>query len=279
MNRNITKLISILFAMVLAFSVCVCAFASGDRLNDEAGLLSYSEKDELRSLLDDLSEQLGYDIVVVTVNDYTDYGYSSMEEFADEYISDGIVCAISMADRSFEVWDNSYLVTDDGIEKIIDSMLPSLRSGDWYSAFNTYALTSYSLAQQGLNGDVYGTNATGDYDYYAMGDEISYTPPARERFKEAAPKAGVAGIIVGLLSALVTTGSMKSKLTSVSLKRDAASYIVPGSMNVSNQSDVFLYHTVTHTPKPKDDSSSHSGGGSSVHVSHSSGGHGGGGHF
>ena len=61
-------------------------------------------------------------------------------------------------------------------------------------------------------------------------------------------------------------------MKTVRMKPDAADYMVNGSLQITRSNDVFLYHQVTKTAKPKDDDS---GGGSSVHTSSSGETHGG----
>jgi uncharacterized membrane protein YgcG len=66
---------------------------------------------------------------------------------------------------------------------------------------------------------------------------------------------------------------LKAQLKSVAVKTEASDYIVPGSFNLRNSRDFFLYKTVSRV---KRESSSSSG------SSHSSGGRsssGGGGHY
>ena len=86
---------------------------------------------------------------------------------------------------------------------------------------------------------------------------------------------GVA-LVIGLITALIVTGVMKSRLKSVAPQRDATSYVRQGSMKLTNQRDLYLYREVHRTERPKESSSSDSGG-SSTHTSSSGSTHGGGG--
>ena len=71
--------------------------------------------------------------------------------------------------------------------------------------------------------------------------------------------------------ALIITGIMRGQMKTVRMKPDAADYMVDGSLQITRSNDIFLYHQVTKTAKPKDDDS----GGSSVHTSSSGETHGG----
>ncbi len=78
--------------------------------------------------------------------------------------------------------------------------------------------------------------------------------------------------IVGLIIAAIHVGKLKRELISVESRQEANDYIVPNSMNLTNQQDLYLYSTVTRIRR---ESSSSSGGGS--HTSSSGRSHGGGG--
>ena len=77
---------------------------------------------------------------------------------------------------------------------------------------------------------------------------------------------------IGLVLALVVVGGMKMGMKSVRNQTAAGSYVKDGSLNITESRDMFLYHTVTRTEKPKEKE-----GGSSTHTSSSGREHGGGG--
>ncbi|MCI6635792.1 MAG: TPM domain-containing protein, partial [Clostridiales bacterium] len=81
-------------------------------------------------------------------------------------------------------------------------------------------------------------------------------------------------LIVGLILSCTTVGKMKAKLVTVRTQAAADSYIKPGTLNINDSREMFLYRNVTRTQKPKNNSSS---GGSSTHTSSSGTTHGGGG--
>lgn len=83
-------------------------------------------------------------------------------------------------------------------------------------------------------------------------------------------------LVIGLITALIVTGVMKSRLKSVAPQRDATSYVRQGSMKLTNQRDLYLYREIHRTERPKETDSGSSGG-SSTHTSSSGSTHGGGG--
>lgn len=275
MNKNISKILSLILALVLSLSFAVYAFATeGITVYDGADLLTEEEEANLTSLIDSLTSDLSFNIAVVTVEDYTDYdfygyGENSMEEFADDYYdiyfgyeSDGVVFAISMYDRSYHISTCGYgitAITDDGIEYIENAVLDYLSNGEYYNAFSTFASTAAQLVSQAKSGNVY---------------ELSKI----DRIKEDIKTYLIAALVVGFIVAFAITSDMKGKLKTVAKKADASNYVVESSLNLTNQADVFLYSNVVAVPKPKDPPSN--SGGSSTHSSSSGGSHGGGGgHF
>ncbi len=67
------------------------------------------------------------------------------------------------------------------------------------------------------------------------------------------------GPAIGAIASFFSVGKMKGDLKTVRSKPDAAGYTKPGSMNITNSSDVFLYRRVTRTARPKETSSGSSG--------------------
>ena len=146
-------------------------------------------------------------------------------------------------------------ITDDGIEYISNQFLPDLSDGDYMAAFAAYADLCDEFITQAKTGQPYD------------GDHIPKAP-----FN--AVKCLLISMAIGLVIALIVTGSMKAKLKSVRMQSAAASYVKSNSMNITESRDMFLYHTVDRREKPKSGSSS---GGSSSHTSSSGQTHGGGG--
>ena len=75
---------------------------------------------------------------------------------------------------------------------------------------------------------------------------------------------------VGLLAALIVTGSMKGKLKTVHAQAAASQYVKPGSMNITESREMFLYSQIQRHKRETKKS-----GGSSTHTSSSGRTHGG----
>ena len=77
---------------------------------------------------------------------------------------------------------------------------------------------------------------------------------------------------IGLIVAIIVVGIMISKLKTVRMQPAASSYFKDGSLNITENRDLFLYNTVSRREKPKNNSN---GSGSSTHKSSSGATHGG----
>ncbi len=192
-----------------------------------------------------------------------------MEEYADDLYDycqfgygenrDGVLLLVSIGDRKWHISTCGYGITaftDAGIQYLGEQMTPDMADGDYAAAFRTFIQWT----------DAYVTAAREGHPY-----DVDNMP--KEPFSIV--YLGVA-LVIGLITALIVTGVMKSQLKSVAPQRDATSYVRQGSMKLTNQRDLYLYRDVHRTERPKESSSSDSGG-SSTHTSSSGTTHGGGG--
>ena len=217
------------------------------RLLDMASLLSDEEVDALTSRLDELSLRQKMDVVIATTDTLDGKG---VVEYADDLV-------ISMEDNDWYISTCGYgitVFTDAGIEYIGKQIVPYLSDSDFAGAFATYITLC----------DEFITQAKTDKPY-----DIGSLP--REPLS---PAWILVSLIVGLILSCTTVGKMKAKLVTVRAQAAADSYIKPGTLNINDSREMFLYRSVTRTQKPKSNSSS---GGSSTHTSSSGTTHGGGG--
>lgn len=264
----------ILVLLILCFSMAVPVFAAGGvedtdgfadeyyRLQDIAGVLTEEEASEIQKLLDEISVRLKFDLVIATVDnlegctvqDYADDWYDYCE-FGYESNKDGALLLISMEERDWYISTCGYGITaftDAGITYIGEQMGDDLSAGNYAEAFRTFVRFGNQFVTQARDGDPFDKSDLPKKPLSAIWIVISL-----------AIGFGVAKIIVG---------SMKSQLKTVRAQAAASSYVREGSMNVTESRDLFLYHKVDRTEKPKNNSS-----GSSTHKSSSGTRHGGGG--
>lgn len=279
MKKTATRLRSLcaaLAALVLLLALAAPAFAAESgfadlyyRMNDGAQLLTEDEDNELEASLEELSVRQSFDVVIATIDSLDGEGYTSMEEYADDLYDycqfgyganrDGVLLLISKGDRKWHISTCGYGITaftDAGIQYLGQQMTPDMADGDYAAAFRTFIRWTDAYVTAAREGHPYDVN------------NMPHEPLSMMYL-------GLA-LVIGLVTALIVTGVMKSQLKSVAPQPDASSYVRQGSMRLTNQRDRFLYRDVHRTERPKASDSSDSGG-SSTHTSSSGTTHGGGG--
>ena len=240
-KRSLSSVICLL--LLLAFLVLPVTASGSARLADEANLLSGSEAENLETRLNETSDKLDIDIVVVTTDSLE--GKTSVE-YADDYYDDhgfsedGILLLVAMEDRDYAI-STSGTVRDVFTENVIysleDEFLPELSSGDYSQAFSdfTEGVKTYYIHPEYAN-------SYDDEDQSWSGDTES-GPGGLFKY---IPFSGVIGVILSFF----ITGQKKAALTSVKQQSSAGTYIK--EENLTQKRDVFLYHTIHRTPIPKD---------------------------
>ena len=279
MKKTATRLRSLcaaLAALVLLLALAAPAFAAESgfadlyyRMNDSAQLLTEDEDNELEASLEELSVRQSFDVVIATIDSLDGEGYTSMEEYADDLYDycqfgyganrDGVLLLISKGDRKWHISTCGYGITaftDAGIQYLGQQMTPDMADGDYAAAFRTFIRWTDAYVTAAREGHPYDVN------------NMPHEPLSILYL-------GLA-LVIGLVTALIVTGVMKSQLKSVAPQPDASTYVRQGSMRLTNQRDHFLYRDVHRTERPKASDSSDSGG-SSTHTSSSGTTHGGGG--
>ena len=275
-SNRLHSLFAALAALILAAALAVPAFAVEGgfadlyyRMFDDAEVLTEDEDNELEDALEELSLRQSFDVTIATIESLESVDYDSMEAYADDLYDfcqfgygpemDGVLLLVSVGDRKWHISTCGYGITaftDAGIQYLGEQMTPDMADGDYAAAFRTFIQWT----------DAYVTAAREGHPY-----DVDNMP--KEPFSIV--YLGVA-LVIGLITALIVTGVMKSRLKSVAPQRDATSYVRQGSMKLTNQRDLFLYRDVHRTERPKESRSSDSGG-SSTHTSSSGTTHGGGG--
>ena len=238
---------------------------SKDYVVDNADLLTQTEENELSEKLQDISDELQFDVVVVTTNSI---GSKTATEYADDYFdyngygrgsnNDGALFLVDMGDRKWAISTSGY-----GIEAIVDSALddmeeeivPYLKSGDYDGAFNEFADLTYDIVNDAKNGKSYSNSTTSTTkNHKNIGTNL------------------IVAFSIGAGISLIIILVYRSKLKPVKFQKEAKEYIVPGSFNLRRSDDVFLYFNITKVPIPKNNDSDDSG---SFHSSASGSSHGG----
>lgn len=263
--------------MVLALSLCVFSLAAVKpetrqvpRLVDKANLIDEADKKRLLERLDSLSEQYQFDFVAATVKTT---GGKEIVEFSDDYFDyngfgygkddSGVALIISMNPRIVYISGcgegTKYFDYGDA-QKIIDVFYGDLKAGNYAAVVDTFIDEAQRSVEFGRNG-----------------------VPFSYRLQTLLPNWMVtllAPVVIGIALAFATVSFMTKGLKSVRKKESAADYVVPGSMRLTRNEDVFLYSNVSKSAKVQDSSDSSSGssyGSSGTHTSSSGNSHSGGG--
>lgn len=233
-----------------------------ERLQDMAELLTPEERAYLTDMLDEISERQELEVTIATTDAL--YG-STVAEYADDLYDecrfgygadkDGLLLLISMEERDWYISTCGYGITaftDAGIEYIGKQIRSDLSAGSYAAAFQSYAELCDDFITQAKSGTPYNKSNLPREPL-----SLVWIPIA---------------LVVGFVIAKIIVGNMKGKLKTVRKQAAANSYVKDGSMSITDSRDLFLYHTVTRSEKPKSSSSS-----SSTHTSSSGTTHGGGG--
>ena len=263
-SKRLHSLFAALAALILAAALAVPVFAVEGgfadlyyRMNDSAEVLTEDEDNELEASLEELSVRQSFDVVIATIESLESVDYDSMEAYADDLYDfcqfgygsdmDGVLLLVSVGDRKWHISTCGYGITaftDAGIQYLGEQMTPDMADGDYAAAFRTFIQWT----------DAYVTAAREGHPY-----DVDNMP--KEPFSIV--YLGVA-LVIGLITALIVTGVMKSRLKSVAPQRDATDYVRQGSMKLTNQRDLYLYREIHRTERPKETDSGSSGG-SSTH--------------
>ena len=275
-SNRLRSLFAALAALVLLLALAVPAFAAEGgfadlyyRMNDSANVLTEDEDNELEASLEELSLRQNFDVVIATIESLESVDYTSMEEYADDLYDfcqfgygadrDGVLLLVSVGDRKWHISTCGYGITaftDAGIQYLGQQMTPDMADGDYAAAFRTFVQWSDAYIDAARSGRPY---------------DVKNLP--REPLS---PMYLFLALGIGLVLAWVVVGVMKSRLRSVAFQENAASYVREGSMNLTNQRELFLYRDV-HRTEHVEEKDSDSSGGSSTHTSSSGTTHGGGG--
>ena len=276
------ELISLVLLLCLLICLPCTALADSDTLLfDYAGMLSGDEADSIAAALEDASREYGMTVAILTVDSLDG---KSAEEYADDFYDDnglgegencdGLLLLVSMGERKWHISTKGYAIyafPDYYLDSIGEDITPFLADGDCYSAFDTFIEDCRYYLAEDMEAEGYEDRRENysDEDFYDFSGVETNSGPRMIWIPIA--------IGVGLVVALIAMSIMKRGMKSVKMQSTAADYVRAGSFSLSESRDVFLYTTVSKTPRPKDDdqqggigaggnfSSTHMSGGGSVH--------------
>lgn len=253
------KLISICAAILLLGMVFLpinakAAEVHPPRFVDVANLVEDYEEAQITAELDEISESLQFDVVIVTVNST---GGKSMRDYADDFFDyngygmgddfDGTLLLVNMEYREWYISTTGYgikALTDSDLDYIGENVADYLAVGEYANAFTMFA--------------------------HLVEDEVLKAQDSEKlSVSEILVKIPIALVIGGLISFIPVT-FMKRKMNNVEMKREASDYMKRDRVAITDSRDIFLYRTVNRIRRPQNE-----GGGSSTHRGSSGRSHGG----
>lgn len=295
----VKKIISLIAAAAVCIvaGITVCASANPTRVLDYADLMTDEEEARLDDVLKTVSERTLLDLVVLTSNDtdgkepklyaadiYDNYDGILPDRYGYGDTYDGVMMFVDYGDRHVYIIGTGRgeqcTDTDSALNYILDEMWDNVTDGDFAAAGEDFAYTVEYVMENGVP-------VTPDYPYdpdypYVPDDPYDYgirifgvqTPYTKNDIIGKAVISVIAGLVIGL----VVTGVMRKKMKTVRFENGASNYVSKDGLDLTGQSDTFLYSNVTRVAKPKNNDnhsggSHHSGGGHSSSFSGSSGTH------
>lgn len=252
----------LLFVMVLARPYAnVYAEESGESyyIFDYAQLLSDSEWYSMEDKAARIADRTGCEVIVLTVDDFRDYGYSNTEELARDFYKTGLgytsqsvqILALSMDDRDYTlvsygtIGDGAF--TDDAKDKIEAAFKAEFKDDDWDGGLDVY-----------LEESEYYLNY---YSEHGTGYEKPHT--FRQALKERPLMAIGIGILAPIILALIICGVIAAGNKNVHSATEASQYLKQDGFKLTAQRDQFMFTTTTRRKIESDNDSSGGGGGSS----------------
>ncbi|MBE6682255.1 MAG: hypothetical protein E7600_08220 [Ruminococcaceae bacterium] len=222
-KRFLMTLVVLCLIVVSALPV----FAAKEYMIDNAGVLTKNQQRELNEMLEEMSKNNKMDIVFLTESELDDEISSFADDYYDYngYAENGMLVLVETetGDRYISLTGKAMGIFEDDLDMFTDAAGNYFDEEEYYDAFVACAKLS---------------------------DQMISSKKQRDLIFNI-----VISIAVGLVAALIVTGSMKSKMKSVHIQTRASDYVKSGSLDIKNANDFFLYSIVTRTRRANNNSS------------------------
>jgi len=203
---------------------------------DIADLLSNTEEAQLDTKLSSLSRKYQAQITIVTIasmdggdiDEFTEYFYNNMG-FGYGEKHDGVLLLVCMDPREYRIHSHGFAseaVTMDVIDAIGEEIVQDLSDGNYAAAFDIFVDRCEYYIDGHLNGF--------PFDF--------------------AGNLAIA-LIIGIVAGLIVAFVLKGQLKSVRKQNQANTYVKSDSVNITVQSELFLYRDIKRTEKESSSSS------------------------
>jgi len=257
MKNKLLVFISLMLVMFVSVPVSAQQGTQKKRVADNAGLLDSSEKQNLEQRMAAIASQYNFDLVIVTEKSIN----KKPMDFADDYFDyngyglggDRDGCLMLQVTGTRDFWFSTSgrgikILNSIAGDKLEKDVVAHLKNDDPARAYMAFI----DAWEEFLELDAKGRN----YNIFHQYNIIMV----------------LAAWILSFLFGSIVISAWKRKMNTALPKKEADSYIVPESLNFTQQNDRFLYSTVSKTKKEAKSSSSSGGG---IHTSSSGRSHGG----
>lgn len=252
----------LLCLLLMGSSISVSAATENYQLDDQAGLLTQSEAEDIEEMIEELEDKTGWDVMAVTTDDAEGMNAEYYaEKWFDDYTTsdDGILCLIDMDNREIQYktfGEAIYYLTDDRWQGIVDDAYEYVSDGDYYGTFETMLEETDYYYNAGIPSGQY----TYDEDTYEV---VRYS----DTHRGITVTEALIAVVVALAAGGITVGGI---IGSYRLKFGGYKYPIEknGSVNLRRKEDAFVNQFVTHRHIPKSNGSGGSSGSgrSTVHT-------------
>jgi uncharacterized protein len=256
MKKNLFIFVFIITVLISAVPLHTQNHAT-DRIIDNAGLLTTDEKTRLEMLIEELAYTYNFELIILTMEsidgeDPIDYSWNLLESIdLDGETWDGCLLLQSVGERDFAITVSGRgegILNDAAYNKLENDLISYLRKDDYSGAYEAFIRDWEQFLTLESKGKGQGyIPETSNQSYNFLHDSSTHGI--------CLAAAWILSLIIGLLAVF----NMKRKMNTVLSKKEADTYIIPGSLALTRQYDNFLYSTITKIRRQSSSSSSRGG--------------------
>lgn len=248
------KILSFIILAACLMLFCIPCFAGGlwnaPLIDIADGILSDDEISEITALAKDAAEKNKASVGIIFADsslsrdELTERADALYDDNCDQK-SDAIILAVDVSSRQYYIRQIGKMnsLKSSAMDNIENAALKGLKKSDWYSAATGFI--------ESVSENMYFSNP--DDGDYSDGD---YDDPKADIVKKE-----VIIICVSIVISLIATGIMAAGMNNAKPGRAAANYIKKDSFKLGEQTDMYLYSTVTKVKIETENRSSGGGGG------------------
>ncbi len=237
---------------------------------DQADILSYLEEQELCERADEIADETGIDVYIVTVDDLNNFTDAGRVETLTEELRCGyglardnddnmILLLLSMEDRDFDLMAHgtrgNAAFTDYGKEQVQKAFLDDFKENDWFGGFEDYLDKCDSFIHKEMKGN-----------------PVDVEDDPSEVFWNITLSGAVAFILALIIASIVKAGMKSARIAT-----EANAYIDRNVSRITYRSDAYSYTTTSRVYSPIKSSGGggggRSGGGGGTSIGHSGSSH------